>query len=273
VIIIRRKQTNKCNYTHPHKPRYACLDLSKTPKNQPQTIKVVSYNIKYSKKIQRAIKLLREHHDLKDADIICLQEMTLDAVVEIAQRIKFNYVYYPAVLHPMLGKDFGNVVLSKWPIIDDRKIILPHLDPKHSQRIAVNTTLYINRRPIIVSCIHFKVLLKPSFRGEQMAKLLESLPLSQKHYIIAGDFNTFTKANSEAILEPLIESSFIPATAGLGWSHKHWTLLNKKTQLDHIFIKGFDIIKTGKVIDRKSSDHIPIWAELMFAENPKESSP
>jgi endonuclease/exonuclease/phosphatase family metal-dependent hydrolase len=267
MIILKRKQhtfEKKRNYTDLKEPRYTNFELCKTPSRSKGSFKIVSYNIKYSKRIEKASSLLRRHHDLKDADVICLQEMTLDAVEQIAEILGYNYVYYPAVFHPILRKDFGNAVLSRWPISFDEKIILPHWDPKHSQRIVVNVRIEFNEMPIFVSCVHFKVLLRATFRAEQTAKLLKSMPSSGKHFIIAGDFNTFTKANKRAILEPLVEADFIPATADLGWSHKHWTLLNKKVLLDHIFIKGFDIVRTGKVIDRKSSDHIPIWAELSF---------
>src|SRR6185503_3108455 len=249
MIIHRKKQrtSNQRNYTHPEKPRYAHLEIATAPPAATNKFKIVSYNIKYSKKVKAAINLLSTHEDLKDCDIICLQEMTSDAVVAIAKGLQYNYVFYPAVLHPVLGKDFGNAVLSRWPVIKDEKVILPHMDPRKSQRVVVNVTVQINDKIVVVSCVHLKVLLKPTNRGAQTAQLLASLPKRSDHFIIAGDFNTFSKANNRAILEPFIEADFIPATAGLGWSHQHWTLLNKKSQLDHIFVKGLNILRTGKV--------------------------
>ncbi|HLF18690.1 MAG TPA: endonuclease/exonuclease/phosphatase family protein [Candidatus Omnitrophota bacterium] len=270
MIILRQKkspQHNNRNYTHPQEPRYADLHLAKVSPHPGNTLKVVSYNIEYSKKISQAVKLLQTHEDLKNADVICLQEMTLEAVRTIGEALKYNYVYYPALLHPVLAKDFGNAILSKWPIVHDQKILLPHSNPKSSQRVAVISTIYFQNKPVVITCVHLKVLIKPSFRKEQITKLLKNLPLEELPIIIAGDFNTFTKANNQAISDPLIKADFIPATDGLGWSHKHWTLLNKKSQLDHIFIKGLEIVKTGKVINRKSSDHIPIWAELAFSSD------
>lgn len=266
MIIHRKKPTrsaNQRNYTHPEKPRYAHLEMCAPPAPR-DVFKIVSYNIKYSKKITGAIKLLSTHEELKDCDIICLQEMTSDAVVAIATGLQYNYVFYPAVLHPVLGKDFGNAILTRWPIVKDEKVIIPHMDPRKSQRALVNATVKINNKHVVVSCVHLKVLMKPTNRGEQTVQLLSSLPKRSDHFIIAGDFNTFSKANNRAILEPFIEADFIPATAGLGWSHKHWTLLNKKTQLDHIFVKGLSILRTGKVLDSRHSDHLPIWAELTF---------
>ena len=261
--ITKTKPSNKRNYTDPHKPRYADFSIL-TPKDSlsDEHLKVVSYNIKYSKKIINAIKFIKSHNELNDAHVICLQEMTGDAVELIAHALGYNYVYYPAVFHNVLKKDFGNATLSRLPISSDEKVILPHLDPRHTQRTAVNTTIEFKNQHIFICNVHFKVLLKPSFRADQLQHLLKSFPRQASQLIIAGDFNTFTKANSKAILDPLMEHDFIPATDGLGWSHQHWSLLNKKSQLDHIFIKGLNIHKTGKVDNRTSSDHIPIWAQL-----------
>jgi len=214
--------------------------------------------------MDKAIHLLRNHEELKDADIICLQEMTLKGIHQCAEQLKYNYVYYPAVFHPLIKQDFGNAILSRWPILNDRKIILPYLDPKKLQRIAVCADIQIGRKRIRIYCVHMKVFLKPLMRGQQMTVVLNSVPDNCQHCVVAGDFNTFTKANKTALLISLQEAGFSPATDHLGWSHKHWTLLNKKNQLDHIFIKGINILKAGKVINRKSSDHLPIWAELAF---------
>lgn len=268
-MILKYKKEhkpNKRNYTDPQEPRYANFELNQEPIRHRPFLKVVSYNIKYSQRIEKAIALLLTNAELNDADIICLQEMTLGAVEKISTALKFNYVYYPAVFHPILNNDFGNAVLSRLPILSDQKIILPHLDPRHMQRTAINVTVEFNKMPIVISNVHFKVLMRPSYRAQQINALLRSLPPQETRFIIAGDFNTFSKANSRAILEPLINANFIPATDGLGWSHKHWTLLNKRSQLDHIFIKGLEVIKTGKVINRKSSDHLPIWAQVSLTD-------
>jgi endonuclease/exonuclease/phosphatase family metal-dependent hydrolase len=92
--------------------------------------------------------------------------------------------------------------------------------------------------------------------------ILASIDPSIDHCIVAGDFNTFTKANCKAIFEPFHEARYQLVTDAVGSTYNYWYLLNKKASLDHIFIKGMTIINAGKVADRKPSDHIPIWGEL-----------
>ena len=55
-----------------------------------------------------------------------VQEMYEDAVREVAARLGTGYVYYAATFHPRLKRHVGNAILSRWPITDDRKLVLPH---------------------------------------------------------------------------------------------------------------------------------------------------
>ena len=93
-------------------------------------------------------------------------------------------------------------------------------------------------------------------------QILATIDPAINHCIIAGDFNTFTKSNCRATFQPLYEAHFQPVTGSLGSTYKYWYLFNKKSSLDHIFVKGMNIARAGKVSNRKASDHIPIWGEL-----------
>ena len=252
----------KYNYTHPNRPRYASLNTISETRKFDGTIKVITYNIKLSKKIDKAAQLLAQHDDLNDADIICLQEMDPAGVKYIALTLNFNYVYYPAILHPRSKKDFGNAILSKWPIVADQKIILPKVGTGRLQRIAVYATILVNHTKIAIICVHMKIFAKRLARRIPIDYILDSIDPSVSHCIIAGDFNTFTKSNCKAIFEPFRETNFRLVTDAVGSTYKYWYLLNKKASLDHIFIKGMSVINAGKVTDRKPSDHIPIWGTL-----------
>jgi endonuclease/exonuclease/phosphatase family metal-dependent hydrolase len=251
------------NYSHPKEPRYAdSFHTRKSKMLSNKTIKIVTYNIKLAKKMRKALNLILQHTDLDNADIICLQEMDPDGVKLIANALEYNYVYYPAILHPRSNKDFGNAIVTKWPIINDQKIILPKLGPGKLQRIAVSATVLIHNVRIIIFCVHMKVYVKHRERRVPIDRIIETIEPSIKHCIIAGDFNTFSKSNCRAILEPLKEANFQSVTEKIGWTYKYWYLLNKKSTLDHIFTRGLGVVNAGKIINRTASDHIPIWGEL-----------
>lgn len=254
------------NYIHPCEPRYASLDTAAHKPRPNGTVKVITYNIRLSKNTHKALDLLAGHDDLNNADIICLQEMDPSGVEFIAHTLKYNYVYYPAILHPRSSKDFGNAVLSKWPIIEDQKVILPKLGRGKLQRIAVNTTLSINNTRVAVVCVHLEVFTHRHLRRVPIDCIIHSIEPSIKHCIIAGDFNTFSKSNYQAILEPFQEADFQHATEALEWTYKYWYLFNKKSSLDHIFTRGMHAMRMGKVPNRKPSDHIPIWGEMKLKD-------
>jgi len=259
---MKDRKPSKRNYPDPNKPRHANLCLAPEQYSVPETIKVISYNIRHSKKIDRAITLLKENRQLVQADILCLQEMDPLGVAQIALACKYNYVYYPAIFHSYTKKDFGNAILTKWPILDDRKTILPQIKRQKLQRIAVQSTINVAGKHISLVSLHMKVFLKHNHRSEQIDSVIKSLSPSTDACIIAGDFNTYTRQARKVIIERFRQDGFQLATEDIGWTHKHLSLINKHNYLDHIYIKGFELVKKGKVINKKVSDHLPIWAEL-----------
>ncbi len=43
----------------------------------------------------------------------------------IARALEMNSILFPGAIHPKTGRDFGNALLSPWPLEDARKLILP----------------------------------------------------------------------------------------------------------------------------------------------------
>src|SRR5262245_2391245 len=135
VLLFITACANVVNYTDPAGPRFALQAHSAA---DPSALKVVTFNIRYSREIDSAIVVLMQDPALRDADVIALQEMDEDGVQRIAKALGMSYVYYPAVHHPVDKKDFGPALLARWPIEDDRKVILPHLSlSRRAQRVAV----------------------------------------------------------------------------------------------------------------------------------------
>lgn len=87
---------------------------------------MVTFNVREGQRVAEAVAALARHPDLRDADIVVLQEMNAEGVAAIAKALRINSAYYPATREPNEGPDWGNA-LSPWPIEDARKILLPHL--------------------------------------------------------------------------------------------------------------------------------------------------
>src|SRR4029450_10026861 len=89
-------------------------------------LRVVTFNLKFAREVDRAIELFQRDPELSQADVVALQEMDAPGVDRLAQALGYDYVYYPAAFHPTPGKDFGNAILVRGRILADHKLMLPY---------------------------------------------------------------------------------------------------------------------------------------------------
>jgi len=244
-------------YNDPNAPRYEGTFASRP---DPDTlVRVVTFNIQYARHIDLAIELLTEDPHLRDADLVFLQEMDAPGTERIARALGLHWLYFPAVVHPKAGHDFGNAVLSRWPIREGRKIILPHRARLvHSQRIAVTGTVDIGGTPVRVYSTHLAVPVTVSggSRKDQLRTVLADADSSRAaHVIIAGDMNSHGIGK-------------LAAEAGWSWPTEHLGRTTKHYDLDHLFLRGLRVASPdsiGVVQDnRNASDHHPVWALLVL---------
>jgi endonuclease/exonuclease/phosphatase (EEP) superfamily protein YafD len=247
------------NYLDPKGPRFAGnYSTTRTPDGD--TIKVVSFNIKYALEIEQAIRELDSIPQIRDADILLLQEMNEDATDFIARHLNYNYVYYPATVHPQIKYNFGNAVLSKWPIKTDRKIILPY-EPVigKTKRIAVCARVAIGTTQIIAYSVHTATMtLRTDKRLSQADSLLKSIALQNEMIIVGGDFNTVFAETIRNLDDLFEKNSFVRATIDVGPTLEKGPF---DFTMDHIYVKGFKVIDSGSV-QTEASDHRPIWTIL-----------
>jgi endonuclease/exonuclease/phosphatase family metal-dependent hydrolase len=214
---------------------------------------VVSFNIAFAREVDSAIALLTSEPALRGADVILLQEMDEKATARIADALGLGYVYYPAVLSFRTHRAFGNAVLSRWPIGDDAKIVLPHVSRfGRTQRTATAVTIRVGSRPVRVYSTHLGTMsdVTPASRQEQLQAILADARRYPR-VVIGGDMN------DEGI-------GRVAREMGYGWPTQHGPSTHRLGRLDHIFIRGLASPSsgaTGTVLDAHgSSDHLPVWA-------------
>jgi len=255
------------NYTDPVGPRYsgepaqalvpasAIAEGPRTAPSHPGRLRVASFNIAWARKMDEAIALIQADSGLAGADLLMLQEMDEASAAQAAQALGMHYVYYPANLHPRTDRNFGNALLSRWPIEDDRKLILPHTSWQlGTQRIAVLGSVRIDDERVLLVAPHFGTVVEifPWGQRDQARTLLDAVE-TFNHVIVAGDFNT---GGLSALFQ---ERGFSWPTDDIGDTHHIWSF-------DHIFARGFIPIGRGKVEDVGDiSDHKPVWADLAWS--------
>jgi endonuclease/exonuclease/phosphatase family metal-dependent hydrolase len=248
------------NYLDTLEPQFAG-DFSDQSSDFSGTVKVVSYNISFAGNIDAAIYELSEFDDLKDADIILLQEMDETGTEEIAQALGYNYVYYPASIHNRHNKNFGNAILAKWPIHAPEKIILPYKSPRNQEiRIAVKAVVLLDGLEILTYSVHTETFwLGHDKRTAQIDALINSIDPGFQYIVVGGDFNTLTPGSIKELEQSFNEIGMERATQGVDYTAQYGP---SKSVLDHIFTGGMSLIEAGKSEEARASDHLPIWTKL-----------
>lgn len=264
----------KKNYIQPEGPKYWGNFAREIPQFQ-GFVKIVSYNIKMGEKVKEASQELNQIPELKDADILLLQEMDTKGVENVAQSLGLNFVYYPAVRHSKNNKDFGNAILSKWAITDHKKVILPHQHPvRKMKRVAVFATVDIEGHKILVSSIHTETyILGYEKKLEQVEAIIENIYSDHRYVVVGGDFNTEVQYSVMATERLFHKAGFKRATKGVGKTAKGDPLGIIDFEMDHIFVRGMEVIDSGKYEEASASDHLPVWALLKIDEGTPKKTP
>jgi endonuclease/exonuclease/phosphatase family metal-dependent hydrolase len=248
------------NLLHPTSPKFEggyAQRAAPSAESDSSRIKVLSFNIKLADRIAPAIEVLRDEA-LRDADVISLQEMDETGVERIARALDLNYIYYPGSIHPTRQRYYGPAILTRWPISETRKLILPHESWSRNQRRNVTAaTVTIRGSCVRVYAVHLETQAQasPRQREEQVDVVLGDAKTSSCPVVVAGDFN------SKGIGRYL-------EWKGYTWPTKHVGSTITVFSWDHIFVQGLtlpDSAAAGKVKDvHGASDHRPVWASLIL---------
>lgn len=217
-------------------------------------LRVVTFNIQFGAEHERAAEELASKPELAAVDILLLQEMDALSTDAIARQLAMSYVYYPgSVQH---GRDFGNAVLSRWPISSDQKLILPHESPTDGRiRIAVQATLDTPLGPVSAYSVHTETpWLGPRARLEQAGAVLVHAAAAELCTLAGGDFNTGDPGSLDRTVELFRSGGFTWASRDAGETFGGFAL-------DHIFVHRLTPLSSGSVVTQ-ASDHRPSWAQL-----------
>src|SRR4051794_2995653 len=218
-------------------------------------LRVVTFNIKESQEIDRAIAVL-QGDSLRGADVVMLQEMNERGVDRIARALHLNYAYYPAVIHHRTGDYYGPAVLSRWPIERSWKVMLPYGSwDRGMRRTATAAVVRANGVHLLVYAVHLETMVKlsPEKRAEQARAVTDDAKRFVGQVVIAGDFNDYGMAAC------MHREGFRWLTEWVGPTHTIFPM-------DHILTRGLVPVEPGGVgvvhEVHGASDHHPVWAVL-----------
>ncbi len=221
------------------------------PKPPTHGIRLVTFNIKFADRIDRAVDLLSMPGPLRDADVLVLQEMDAPGTEAVARALRLNSVYVPAAVHPASGRDFGQAILSPWPLDDVRKILLPHLHrTRKMRRVAAVATVHTPSGAVRVYGVHFETPFgaSGSARRDQARTIARDAAEWTGPVAIAGDFNGRAAADELS-------------KAGFTWLSRAVSNTAGPFDFDHILVRGLcAAAPAAKAPDTTdASDHMPVW--------------
>jgi len=150
---------------------------------------------------------------------------------------------------------------------DQRKLLSIIFKFKNKQFQVINTHIDINGGQ--------------SHRLKQHKFIKNQLLSNIKHQIVCGDFNTIGVNNKNEVKEikKVYGKDFLEASSKISWTQDFYNCplafawLNRlvkimhfhfRQKLDHILVKGFNLLET-KRIEMRGSDHLPIISKLSFS--------
>ena len=258
--------TPTVNLADPSSPRFLGSYASFPGDTSAAPIRIVAFNVKLGRRIDRAIEVLQSD-SLRGADIIALEEMTDVGADRIARALHLNYAYYPSFIHPTDHTYFGPAVLSRWPIVQSWKVFLPHRSRTRGQiRTATAADVVIRGDTTRVYAVHLETPSGASdaARADQARAILADVGAFAGPVIIGGDFNSYGVG-------------LVFAHAGYRWLTKYVERTISLFAWDHILVRGLEPLRSdyhsaGVVRQvHGASDHHPVWAVVVPASEESQA--
>jgi endonuclease/exonuclease/phosphatase family metal-dependent hydrolase len=192
------------------------------PPRDPDRLRAVHWNIEHGNRYQQVEEALRMHLDLRDADLVLLNEVDLgmaragnrDVARVLVDALGLHAVWAPLFLEGTSGRDddpasaagrenqealFGLAVLSRFPIGATRLIELPgpetlHFDVErmYGRYVALAADIERPGAPFVAVSTHLEVHRTRAHRTAQARVLLDALAAERRPIVLAGDFNSHT---------------------------------------------------------------------------------
>jgi endonuclease/exonuclease/phosphatase family metal-dependent hydrolase len=205
-------------------------------------------------------------------DVVFLQEVDEGArrsnfhrqVDVLGDALGLRHRCFAANVRLRLGPgQYGNAILSRWPLYDARNVDLTIALKKRRGALYARCRVRVGRRVRTLALYNLHLGLAAYERRRQLRRFLESHPFAQLHertpILVGGDFNDLFGTLGPRLLEP---AGFRRAGALV---HTYPAILPVRP-LDGLYVRG-DLVchhcfSSRLELTREASDHLPLVADL-----------
>jgi len=230
------------------------------------TLRIVTYNIHRSRGMDRRTRPLRVAEVLReiDADVIALQEVVGAGprgshIEEIGAALGMGWVM--AQTRELRGHQFGNVVLSRFPIAQhcQHDLTYKSCEERCMQRVDVD----VNGRALHVYNVHLgTAILERRHQAQRLAAIVSNRHVTGPK-IVLGDFNEWMRGLTTTLLSSRLKSVDLQQYMK---RRRHYPGLFPILHLDHIYYDGPLEVQHIQVYRTRlslvASDHLPLIADV-----------
>ncbi len=237
-------------------------------------IKVMTFNIHHGKGVDKQADLYRiaEVIDKCNADIIGLNEVDRhfskrsfyeDQAAWLSDQLKMDVAFSPSISisskHSGETREFGNALLSRFPIIEKNDHLFNNIRGMIEGRSLLDATIRINDQPIQINVTHLS--LNPFLHKKQTDFIISHHHKTSSPAILLGDWNMKPGSKGWRKITGQFQDAWTIGGKGTGCTYPS---LRPRLRLDYIFASHDFQIADAKVVTELplASDHLPVTATL-----------
>jgi endonuclease/exonuclease/phosphatase family metal-dependent hydrolase len=236
-----------------------------TEDDQNLRLRILSYNIHHAEGVDGKLDVPRIAQVILsvDPDLVALQEVDKNTIrtgkvnqdIELSRLTKMHCVFGSNITFQ--GGQYGNAILSKFPIIKNKNFLLPNVDSGEQRGLLQSQIQISNKENVLFFSTHLDHRRSDTERLASAKAINQIISLDNKSpAILAGDFND------------------VPDSPTLNELGKVWLRTNKKIlrtipaskpsrQIDYIFVQPkerWKIIESQILDEDIASDHRAIFS-------------
>jgi endonuclease/exonuclease/phosphatase family metal-dependent hydrolase len=236
--------------------------------DDPTALRVVTYNIHRSRGMDRRTRPDRIAAVLRqiDADVIALQEVVgagsrgVSQIEEIGAALGMGWVM--ATVRMLRGHQFGNVVLSRFPIVHHTQHDLSWRTCE--ERCVQRADIDVGGHTLHLYNVHLgTALLERRYQAARLADIVVDRHVGGPKLVL-GDFNEWMKGLTTTLLSDRLKS--VDLRGMLGRRRRTYPGFFPILHLDHIYHAGRVEVERVELVRTRlslvASDHLPLVADV-----------
>lgn len=254
--------------------------LRTPPSNQ--ELRIISYNIRWrsGEDLEAIVKMFREDAKVGSPAIVALQEVDrqkkrsgkTNTAKLLAEELGLFYAWAaPPTAKNGAEEETGVAILSAYPLMNVRRIVLPHEGPDHRRRVALSASIKVGNTQIRVYSAHAETRISMDKKMDQLSALLEDLkqlPVGTPA-IIMGDLNTWQPNAESKTIKLFSDAGFATPFGSQTTFSRQVLFVPIDLRLDWIWLRGLKPTSYGIDREIKVSDHWPLWTNVTL-QNTKQ---